>query len=224
MKYNVLLIFIFVCVLFPCAVHAVEVAPRITDREIIEKLARLEAGQEALRAEMKSGIQSLRSEMKSGQESFRSEMKSDQEALRSEMKSNQEALRSEMKSSMQSLRTEMKSSMQSLRSEMRAGQEALNKRIDDINLRIDDLNNTMLTLFSAIVALIVGIFAYIAWDRRTMMRPMMERLDRLEQVVVRDLDMDHAEGSIVARHQEALREFAKHEPRLAEIMRSLSLL
>ncbi len=169
MKYNVLLIFIFVCVLFPCAAHAVEVAPRITDREIIEKLTRLEAGQEALRAEMKSG----------------------QEAIRSEM---------------------------------RAGQEALNKRIDDLNLRIDDINNTMLTLFSAIVALIVGIFAYIAWDRRTMMRPMMERLDRLEQVVVRDLDMDHAEGSIVARHQQALREFAKHEPRLAEIMRSLSLL
>ena len=42
---------------------AVEVAPRISDREIIEKLAGLEAGQKALRSEMKAGQEALRSEM-----------------------------------------------------------------------------------------------------------------------------------------------------------------
>ena len=47
----------------PVSILAVEVAPRISDREIIEKLALLEAGQKALRSEMKAGQDALRSEM-----------------------------------------------------------------------------------------------------------------------------------------------------------------
>lgn len=39
--------------LFSSQVFAVEVAPRISDREIIEKLARLEEGQNTIRAEIK---------------------------------------------------------------------------------------------------------------------------------------------------------------------------
>ena len=81
-------LFIVLQVVLPATVFAVETAPRISDREITEKLARLEAGQEALRSEMKSGyealsvrISDLREEMKSGQEALRAEMKSGQEAL-----------------------------------------------------------------------------------------------------------------------------------------------
>ena len=97
---------------------AVDVVPRITDREIVEKLVRLEAGQAALRSEMKSG------------------------------------------------------------------QAALGKRIDDLNARMVSLERTMLSLFGAMVALIVALFAYIAWDRRTMLKPVVERLDSLEREVI----------------------------------------
>ena len=88
---------IFFILSLPVSILAVDVAPRISDREIIEKLAVLEARQEALRSEMKYG------------------------------------------------------------------HEALGKRMDDMNA-------TMLTLFSTMVALILALFAYIAWDRRTMPR------------------------------------------------------
>ena len=134
--------------------QAVEVAPRISDREIIEKLAGLEAGQAAL----DQRFVDLHSEMKAGQAALRSEMKAGQAALRSEMK---------------------------------AGQAALGKRIDDLNVRMSNLQNTMLTIFSAMVALILALFAYIAWDRRTMLKPVVERLDKLERDFSHHLNLQH---------------------------------
>ena len=47
-KKAVLLVALFALCLFPSLVLSVETAPRITDREIVEKLTRLEEGQKAL--------------------------------------------------------------------------------------------------------------------------------------------------------------------------------
>ncbi|MGD9825295.1 hypothetical protein, partial [Desulfobacter sp.] len=160
---------IFLHLFLPVSLWAVEIAPRISDREIIEKLAVLEEGQKALRAEMKSG----------------------QEALRSEM---------------------------------RSGQEALNKRLDDLNKRQDDSNNTMLVLFGSLITLIVALFGYIAWDRRTMVKPVIEQVNRLERKVLADLDLEHSDGSLLRRQLEALRQYAGKNPEFAEILRGLALL
>ncbi|MGD9826216.1 hypothetical protein [Desulfobacter sp.] len=158
----VMIVFIFLHLFLPVSLWAVEIAPRISDREIIEKLVVLEEGQKAFRAEMKSG----------------------QEALRSEMKS---------------------------------GQEALNKRLDDSN-------NTMLVLFGSLITLIVALFGYIAWDRRTMVRPVIEQVNRLERKVLADLDLEHSDGSLLRRQLEALRQYAGKNPEFAEILRGLALL
>jgi len=147
---RVMSVFIFLHLFLPMSLWAVEIAPRISDREIIEKLVVLEEGQKALRTEMKSG----------------------QEALRTEIKS---------------------------------GQEALNKRLDDLNKRQDDSNNTMLVLFGSLITLIVALFGYIAWDRRTMVKPMIEQVNRLERKVLDDLDLEHSDGSLLRRQLEALR-------------------
>ena len=162
MKYKVFLIIFLVLLILPATTLAVDVAPRISDREIIEKLATLEAGQAFLRSEMKSGQAALREEMKSGQ-------------------------------------------------------AALGKRMDDMNA-------TMLALFSTMVALILALFAYIAWDRRTMLKPVVGRLDSLERDVIKDLDLRHTEGSLLSRQLRALREYAQDDPKLTEILRGLSLL
>ena len=89
---------------------------------------------------------------------------------------------------------------------------------------MDGLQNTMLALFGAIITLIVALFGYIVWDRRTILKPVVERLDRLERDVVRDLDLQHEEGSRLTRLLKALREHAKNDSKLAEILRSFSLL
>ena len=178
MKSKILLILFFSLLLLglPAAALAVDIAPRISDREIIENLAVLKAGQVAL-----------------GQRVI---------DLREEMKAGQTALRSEMK----------------------AGQAALGQRMDDMNQRISSQQTTMLALFSSMVALILALFAYIAWDRRTMLKPVVDRLEHLEKEVMRDLDIGHKDGSLLTRLVKAVKELAKNDERAAAILRNLSLL
>ncbi len=195
-------VLLFIQLVLPVKLFAVEIAPRITDREITDKLTRLEVGQEA-----------LRSEIKSSQEALRSEMKSSQEALRSEMKSSQEALSVRLSD----LRAEMKSNNEALRSEIKSSNEAL-------NMRLNDSYNTMLVFFGSLVTLIIALFGYIAWDRRTMVKPVIDQVNRLERKVLDDLDLDHSDGSILRRQLQALRQFAGKNPEFAEIMRGLALL
>ena len=187
LKFKILYVIILFQLIIPGALSALEPAPDITDREVVEKLAKLEAGQQSLNHR----ISDLRSEMKSGQESLRSEMKSGQESLRSEMKS---------------------------------GQEALAKRLDDLGKRLDDSNNTMLVLFGSLITLIVALFGYIAWDRRTMMKPVLKRIERIEQDVAQSLDLSNTDGSKLSQLINAMRELAKTDDQLATILRSFSLL
>ena len=169
MMLKILNIFILLQLCLPGALLALTPAPDITDREVVEKLAKLEAGQQALNHR----ISDLRSEMKAGQEALRSEMK--------------------------------------------AGQEALSKRLDDSN-------NTMLVLFGSLITLIVALFGYIAWDRRTMMKPMLERIERIEQDVTQSLDSSNTDASKLSRLIGAVRELARTDEQLATILRSFSLL
>ena len=161
-------IIILLQLIIPVGLMAVESAPDISDREIVEKLSFLEAGQKAL----DQRITDLRSEMKSGQEALRSEMKSGQEAL---------------------------------------------------NSRISDMNSTMIALFGAMIALIIAIFAYITWDRRTMVKPLIAQVNRFERSIVSELDLYHVSGSLLQRQLKALREYAGKNPEFAEIMRGLAL-
>jgi flagellar biosynthesis/type III secretory pathway M-ring protein FliF/YscJ len=118
---------------------------------------------------------------------------------------------------------------------MKTGQDALGKRIDDINQRFDDINQrfddmnqrisnqqmTTLALFSAMIALILALFAYIAWDRRTMIKPVVEHL---ENKLFRELEMNHDKGSTINRLINALRELAKQDEKVATVLRHFSLL
>ncbi len=191
LKLKILYVFVLLQLIIPGALLALEPAPDITDREVVEKLAKLEAGQQAIQQALNQRISDLRSEMKSGQEALRSEMKSGQEALRSEMKS---------------------------------GQEALNKRLDDLSQRISDSNYTMVTIFGALVVLISVVLGLILWDRRTMLKPVVERVERIERDIVQDLDLSNADGSKLTRLINAIRELARTDEKLATVLRSFSLL
>ncbi|SLM33170.1 conserved hypothetical protein [Desulfamplus magnetovallimortis] len=126
-------------------------------------------------------------------------------------------LRAEMKSDQEALRAEMKAGQEALRAEMKAGQEALGKRMDDSN-------STMLVFFSSIITLIVALFGYIAWDRRTMVKPVIDKVDRLEREILNDLDFHHNDGSLLRRQLRVLREYSRKNPEFAEIMRGAELI
>ena len=183
LKFKILYVFILLQLIIPCALLALEPAPDITDREVMEKLTKLEAGQQALRSEMKAGQQALRSEMKAGQQALNQRISD-------------------------------------LRSEMKAGQETLNKRFDDLNQRISETNYIMITIFGAVIVMVTALFGYILWDRRTMIKPVLERIERIEQ----DVDLSNAFGSKLSHLISAMRELAKTDEQLATVLRSFSLL
>ncbi len=117
----------------------------------------------------------------------------------------------------------MKSSQDALRAEMKSGQEALGKRLDDLNERMADTNATMLVLFTCLIALIVALFGYMIWDRRTMMKPVSEKLHQFEREVTSDLDLNHSDGSLLRRQLQVMKKFADKNPEFAEIMRGEAL-
>ena len=157
-KFKILYIIMLSLLVIPGVLSALESAPDISDREIVEKLAKLEAGQQSLNHRISD-----------------------------------------------------------LRSEMKSGQEALAKRLDDSN-------NTMLVLFGSLITLIVALFGYIAWDRRTMMKPVLERIERIEKDITQSIDSSNSDASKLRRLIDAMRELAKTDEKLATILRSFSLL
>src|SRR5687768_16963171 len=80
---NLLILFInvFAAFLLASSVLAVEVAPRISDREIIERLIKLEEGQKALQAEMHQ----LREDVTTQGQHLRDEMRTQGQHLRDDM-------------------------------------------------------------------------------------------------------------------------------------------
>ena len=173
---------------------AVEIAPRISDREIIEALTALRAGQKALEEKMGLRFQAIDARF---------------EALDRRIDTRFDAIDARF---------------EALDRRADALFEAIDTRFEARDRRIDGLRQTMLALFGAMMALIVALFGYIAWDRRTMVRPLQERLDRIESELARDLELQHEEGSRLTRLLKVLREMAKTDPKLAEVLRNFSLL
>jgi hypothetical protein len=156
---NIMILIVVLSVLSaPISAKAVDVAPRISDREIIESLATLKQGQ----ADLNKRFDDLN--------------------------------------------------------------RSIDKRFDSVNQRITDFQTTMLALAGGMFALIISMFGYIAWDRRTYMRPIQERMDRYETILHKELDITNDAGSVLTRLVKALKELAKTDQKVAEVLRSFSLL
>ena len=169
MKNIMFLIYALVVFFIPVSAQAVDVAPRISDREIIESLASLKQGQ----ADSERSIDKR----------FDAVDKRFDDLNRN-----------------------------------------IDKRFDSVNQRITDLQTTILGFAGAMFTLIIAIFGYIAWDRRTVMKPVQERLDKHEMLFHKELDITHGAGSVLTRLVKALKELAKTDPKLAKVLRSFSLL
>ena len=198
MFHKIFILLIFVLHLFSTTTYAIKVAPRITDREIVEKLTRLEAGQAALNQRISD--------------------------INNQLNQRIDDLDKKLNQRIDDLDKKLSQRINDL-------DKKLNQRIDDVNRRIDDLTNTVNNLFvltitlSGIMAtLIAGLFGYIVWDRRTMMKPIQEKVEQLEKDFNRELDLHHEHGSLPARLIKALRELARTDEKLAAVLRSFSLL
>ena len=181
---KIFILLIFALHTFSTTTYAIKVAPRITDREIVEKLSRLEAGQAALNQRISD-------------------------------------VNNQLNQRINDLDKKLNQRINDL-------DKKLNQRIDDLdkklNQRIDDLFTLTLSLSGIMATLIAGLFGYIVWDRRTMMKPIQEKVEQLEKDFNRELDLHHEHGSLPARLIKALRELARTDEKLAAVLRSFSLL
>jgi len=90
------------------------------------------------------------------------------------------------------------------------GLKAVNQRIDFLDKRIDNLKNLMYILISVIFAQTIGVVGFVIWDRRTALQPAIRKNKELEE------RQDRVE--------KALRELAKVDSRIAEILKNAGLL
>ncbi|MFH1859436.1 MAG: hypothetical protein ABH870_00220, partial [bacterium] len=114
------------------------------------------------------------------------------------------------------LETKMEEALKSVDSRM----DDMNKRIDDMNNRMSDMNNRMgdmnnrmgdmMGLMHVILAGMIALIGFILWDRRTAIAPVVRQAKELER-----------DKAIV---WDVLKEYAKKEPRFAEILRIAGVL
>jgi hypothetical protein len=82
----------------------------------------------------------------------------------------------------------------------------MNQRITDMGQRITDMNNLLYVVLGGIIALI----GFVIWDRRTAVAPVARKNRELEE----------REDLL----EKVLKEYAKKEPQLAEVLRNVGLI
>ncbi|MCX6277771.1 MAG: hypothetical protein NT004_06720 [Bacteroidetes bacterium] len=110
-------------------------------------------------------------------------------------------IRTEQK--IESVDAKIESKVDGLRSEMNARFESIDKRFEAMDKRFDQLFNYLWAFIGIFTAMMVSVFGFAFWDRKLSLSPMKkENLKTLN----------------------ALRDFAKYQPRLQEILKNAGLL
>lgn len=194
-------ILLFLISLQAVSAFAVEIAPRITDREIVESLAELRAGQKALEEKIDLRFTAMQEQM--GQRFGAVDLRF--AAMQEKMDQRFAAV---------DLR------FTAMQEQMDQRFAAVDQRFEAIDRRLDFIQQLMLV----IIAGIFGLIGFIVWDRYSTLRPMDTRLKRLERDLENDLELQSPEGSKLTRMLHTLRELAKEDKKIEAILRSFSLL
>ena len=94
---------------------------------------------------------------------------------------------------------------------------------EDMNKRFESFQAIMLGIVATFGALVAAIIGFALWDRRTMIRPFETRIREIEAVLVDEQDVIENKRNI-SRLIEAMQKLARHDSRIAEVLRSVSLL
>ncbi|NSW45239.1 MAG: hypothetical protein HPY79_05445 [Bacteroidales bacterium] len=101
--------------------------------------------------------------------------------------------------------------------------ESIDKRFESIDKRFEESRSDMNTHFGWLIALFTAItistISFALWDRRTMIRPFETKVNEIKKILD-DLQEEKTANKIL----NALRELAKKDNQLAEILKSHNLL
>ena len=186
-----LLLFIII-ISVPAA--AVDVAPRISDREIVESLAEIKAKQKVLEDKMDQRFTAMGQRFTAMQE---------QMDLRF---------------------TSMDLRFSAMQEQIDQRFTSMDQRFTDVQEQMDKRFEFFQQLMIVLIAGVFGLIGFIIWDRYSTLRPMDMRLRRIEEDLENDLELKSPEGSRITRMIHALRELAKEDKKVAAVLRSFSLL
>ncbi|CAD86153.1 MULTISPECIES: hypothetical protein [Nitrosomonas] len=203
---KILLLLTSVLVAMPVA--AVDVAPRISDREIIESLAELKAGQKALEEKMDLRFNAMQEQIDQRFTAIDQRFTAMQEQMDQRFTAVDQRF------------TAVDQHFTAMQKQIDQRFIAVDQRFEAIDRRLDFIQQLMLVT----IAGIFGLIGFIIWDRYSTLRPMDMRLQRLEEDLERDLELQSPEGSKLTRLIHALRELAKEDKKVEAILRSFSLL
>ena len=201
------------CTVFPAT--AVDVAPRISDREIIEGLSELKQGNRNINKRI-DNVSNRIADVNKRIDDVNNRIDDLKESVNHRI--------DDLKQSMDQRFESMDQRFESM--DQRFG--GIDQRFISIEQRIDGLQNSLqnliVTLFGSVMALIVMLIGYMVWDRKTAQQPMRARLTALEKQISQQLDPNDTANSIVARLLAVQRRMARNNAELAEAMHAEALM
>ena len=99
-------------------------------------------------------------------------------------------------------------------------EKLINERTDNLQKQIDDLKEEMKWQFGVLFSLIVALFGFIIWDRRTFMKPLEERVISLNEETKNIKEKVQLNERLI----QALRELSLKDEKLREVLKQFNLL
>ncbi|MBF0439299.1 MAG: hypothetical protein HQL93_09285 [Magnetococcales bacterium] len=183
---------------------AIEVAPRISDREIIQELTTIKAGLDKVNQRLDDTIQNTNKRFDDVNKRFDDVNKRFDDVHKRF--------------------DDVNKRFDDVNKRIDEISQSLGKRIDDLTSSVNDLRHTMLTLFGALLSLIIALMGFILWDRRTMMRPLEERIAQNAKEIKIIHGLLQEKSNQLSQFLLVLREMAKEDPKLSTVLRNFSLL
>ena len=106
-----------------------------------------------------------------------------------------------------------------LETEQKALKSEMNTKFESQQQQINDLKQFFYWGFGIVIALIITLFGYIIWDRRTALYPLMKKVYSLENNL-NDVNNKMVE---VDKIKAALKEMGESDQKIAEILRRVAM-
>jgi len=208
---------------------AVDVAPRISDREIIEGLTVLKQGNQAINTRL-DDLNKRFDDMNKRFDDMNKRFDNMNQNVNQRFADINKRF-DDMNKRFDNMNQNVNQRFTDINKRFDNMSQTVNQRFTDMNQRFDnmsqtvnqrfaDLQNLIVALFGSVMALIIMLIGYMIWDRKTAQQPMKTRLAAIEE----QLDPDNTDHSILARLLAAQRKIARTNPEVAEALRSYTLL
>nr|VFK29824.1 MAG: hypothetical protein BECKMB1821G_GA0114241_105414 [Candidatus Kentron sp. MB]VFK35805.1 MAG: hypothetical protein BECKMB1821I_GA0114274_11482 [Candidatus Kentron sp. MB]VFK76449.1 MAG: hypothetical protein BECKMB1821H_GA0114242_10577 [Candidatus Kentron sp. MB] len=192
-------------------VLAVDVAPRISDREIIERLTRLEEGQQSIRREIAQRFSSMEQRFLS--------MEQRMDTMQKQTEQRMETMQKQTEQRMEAMQKQTEQRMDTMQKQTEQRMEAMQKQTEQRFLSVEKRMDAQWNLTLALIMAIIGLVGFVIWDRKTALKPLERRFERIADELECDLGVASPEGSRLTRLIAALREIALGDPQLSERIR-----